>query len=289
MTQDGKLTRWRWCDRKPIETPVLCPIVNDAPNPTPAGWFPDPLGRHEHRYFNGQSWTADVADAGQRRVDPLGTTPGYGPGVTPQQFGPAGGIGGNSGGGGATAAMVCGIIAVLIAWIPFLVVGGIVLAILALVFGIRGIRRSAVGVPGRSKAVAGTVLGAIALGLSILGVWLSVVTLIEVTDFIEPEANSAEVTGCRIDRSAVTVTGTLTNRSSKAAEFTVFVDIRLQAGESTTARDGRAAVPVVIDSVGPDEITEWKAVTTNRLGATTCTAASDVFGPFPFGLEMERP
>lgn len=210
--------------------------------------------------------------------------PGYGPGVPPQQFG-----GGGNSGGGATAALVCGIIAVLIAWIPFLVVGGLVLAILALVFGIRGIRRSAVGVPGRSKAVAGTVLGAIALGLSILGVWLSVVTLIEVTDFIEPEANSAEVTECTIDRSVVTVEGTLTNRSSKAAEFTVFVDIRLQAGEGTTSRDERAVVPVVIDAVGPDETTEWQAVTTNRTGATTCTAASDVFGPFPFGLEMERP
>ena len=144
--------------------------MNDAPNPTPAGWFPDPLGRHEHRYFNGQSWTADVADAGQRRVDPLGTSPGAGGGAGPQQFGAAGGVGGNAGGGGATAALVCGIIGVLLAWIPFLVVGGLVLAILALVFGIRGIRRSSAGAPGRGKAIAGTVLGAIGLALSIVGV-----------------------------------------------------------------------------------------------------------------------
>jgi hypothetical protein len=273
-------------DRKPTETPVLCPVVNDAPNPTPAGWFPDPLGRHEHRYFNGQSWTADVADGGQRRVDPLGTMPGPGPGGAPQQFGAASG---NTSGGGSTAALVCGIIAVLLAWIPFLVVGGLVLAILALVFGIRGIRRSTAGAPGRGKAIAGTVLGAIGLGLSIIGVWLSVVTLIEVTDFIEPEAHTAQVTECIVDRSVVTVEGTLTNRSSKAAEFTVFVDIRLQSGESTTSRDDRTVVPVVIDAIGPDETTEWQAVTTNRVGATTCTAVSDVFGPFPFGLEMERP
>jgi hypothetical protein len=261
--------------------------VNDAPNPTPAGWFPDPLGRHEHRYFNGQSWTADVADAGDRRVDPLGTSPGYGPGGAPQQFGSAGG--GQAGGGGSTAALVCGIIGVLIAWIPFLVVGGFVLAILALVFGIRGIRRSTVGAPGRGKAVAGTVLGAIALGLSILGVWLSVVTLIEVTDFIEPKANTAQVTACVVDRSVVTVEGTLTNRSNKPAEFTIFVDIRLQAGESTSGLDRRVVVPVVIDAIGPDVTTEWQAVTTNRVDATTCTATGDVFGPFPFGLEMERP
>jgi len=266
--------------------------VNEAPNPTPAGWFPDPLGRHEHRYFNGQSWTADVADAGQRRVDPLGTTPGYGSAQFPQQFGAAGGVGGSpgdGGGGGATAALVCGIIGVLIAWIPFLVVGGLVLAILALVFGIRGIRRSAVGAPGRGKAIAGTVLGAIGIGLSIIGVWLSVITLIEVTDFIEPEANTAQVTECAIDRSVVTVEGTLTNRSAKTAGFTVFVDISLQAGESTTARDDRTVVPVVIEALDADETTEWQAVTTNRVRATTCTAIADVFGPFPFDLEMERP
>lgn len=36
-----------------------------------AGWFPDPLQRHEHRYWDGAAWTAHVADAGRATLDPL--------------------------------------------------------------------------------------------------------------------------------------------------------------------------------------------------------------------------
>lgn len=29
-----------------------------------AQWYPDPAGRHQHRYWNGKKWTAQVADYG---------------------------------------------------------------------------------------------------------------------------------------------------------------------------------------------------------------------------------
>jgi uncharacterized protein YxjI len=38
----------------------------------PAGWFPDPLGRHEQRYWDGQQWTEHVASHGRQGVDPVG-------------------------------------------------------------------------------------------------------------------------------------------------------------------------------------------------------------------------
>ncbi len=41
---------------------------------SPQGWYPDPLGRYDHRWFNGTSWTADVSTDGARHVDPLGIT-----------------------------------------------------------------------------------------------------------------------------------------------------------------------------------------------------------------------
>ncbi|MGA0270730.1 MAG: DUF2510 domain-containing protein, partial [Ilumatobacteraceae bacterium] len=41
---------------------------------SPQGWYPDPLGRYDHRWFNGTSWTADVSTDGVRQVDPLGIT-----------------------------------------------------------------------------------------------------------------------------------------------------------------------------------------------------------------------
>jgi hypothetical protein len=40
----------------------------------PAGWYPDPTGRHESRYFNGQ-WTQHVSTRGVTSIDPLGASP----------------------------------------------------------------------------------------------------------------------------------------------------------------------------------------------------------------------
>jgi hypothetical protein len=39
------------------------------------GWFPDPTGRHDHRWWDGVEWTAHVADAGTAGKDPLGSPP----------------------------------------------------------------------------------------------------------------------------------------------------------------------------------------------------------------------
>ena len=35
------------------------------------GWWPDPFGRHEVRWWDGRAWTADVSDGGVRSVDPV--------------------------------------------------------------------------------------------------------------------------------------------------------------------------------------------------------------------------
>jgi len=37
----------------------------------PAGWRPDPTGRHEYRYWNGSVWSRHVADRGRRSVDAM--------------------------------------------------------------------------------------------------------------------------------------------------------------------------------------------------------------------------
>ena len=37
----------------------------------PAGWYADPLGRHEHRYWDGTQWTEHVGSRGHQAVDPL--------------------------------------------------------------------------------------------------------------------------------------------------------------------------------------------------------------------------
>lgn len=37
----------------------------------PAGWHPDPTGRHDHRWWDGARWTANAADAGVPVSDPI--------------------------------------------------------------------------------------------------------------------------------------------------------------------------------------------------------------------------
>ena len=37
----------------------------------PAAWYPDPVARHEYRYWDGAAWTDHVADAGEQSTDPL--------------------------------------------------------------------------------------------------------------------------------------------------------------------------------------------------------------------------
>lgn len=41
----------------------------------PADWYPDPLGRHEYRYWDGSRWSEHVADSGQTATDPITAEP----------------------------------------------------------------------------------------------------------------------------------------------------------------------------------------------------------------------
>lgn len=44
----------------------------------PPAWHPDPTGKHDHRWWDGQRWTEHVADAGVAAIDPLPAAPGAG-------------------------------------------------------------------------------------------------------------------------------------------------------------------------------------------------------------------
>ena len=41
----------------------------------PAGWYPDPTGRHEMRYWDGYAWLDNVSNQGAAATDPLGGKP----------------------------------------------------------------------------------------------------------------------------------------------------------------------------------------------------------------------
>ncbi|MGI8939378.1 MAG: DUF2510 domain-containing protein [Iamia sp.] len=45
-----------------------------------SGWYPDPAGRYEHRWWDGQAWTGQVSRGGTAEIDPSGGAP-----VTPDR------------------------------------------------------------------------------------------------------------------------------------------------------------------------------------------------------------
>jgi uncharacterized protein YxjI len=50
--------------------------VTEAPEDGAPGWYPDPWGKHEHRYFDGDAWTDHVASHGRQSEDPPPAEPG---------------------------------------------------------------------------------------------------------------------------------------------------------------------------------------------------------------------
>ena len=73
-----------------------------------------------------------------------------------------------SGNGLGIAAGVCGIVAVVLCWIPFVDYVSVVLGALAIVFGALGIRHANTHGGGKGMAITGLVTGNVALVISVL-------------------------------------------------------------------------------------------------------------------------
>ena len=68
--------------RGPRGTDAAAPVVETgAAHGTSGAWFPDPTGRHDHRFFDGTWWTAFVLDGGATSSDAFldPTAPGWYP------------------------------------------------------------------------------------------------------------------------------------------------------------------------------------------------------------------
>lgn len=250
--------------------------MNEPGQQRPAGWFPDPLGRFDHRYFNGSNWTADVADGGERRVDPLGTTPGGGS--------PAGGPGAaRRGNTAATVAVVFGVIGVLLAWMPIMVVLGSIAAVVALIAGFKARRHANDGAEGGGKATVGLVLGGFGLALAVVGVILTVIVVRATLDYVDPGRHDVTVAECVLSDGSASVTGTLLNESNQRRSYTVHVTVDYDADRSTTVEVAE------LSGLEPDAEREWVVTTNDAPPDGDCDATADVFGPFPFDVPMEAP
>ncbi len=177
----------------------------------PPAWHPDPTGRHEHRYWDGEQWTDHVADGGQSSTDPLDGGPGEsGAGATPSgepepsrtapmesqptaasppSYG-ASPPGGSPSGGGSTfpsagpvpagqsassgtngmavAALIIGILSLLISIFPFIGLIGTLGGIAALVLGFVGRKKAKTTSAGGGMAITGIITGILAIIVSLL-------------------------------------------------------------------------------------------------------------------------
>lgn len=234
-----------------------------------AGWYADPTGRYEHRYYNGRTWTADVSSGGQRFVDQLGIAPT----ALAVPTGSTSGI--------STAAMVLGIVAIAISWMPFVVVLGVVAALLAIVFGSIGLRRAARTGTSRSSAVVGLATGASALVTAVIGVMLSVAVLDAYDSYVHPQPNETTVSDCSQSGSRATMTGALTNTGDRTADYSVLVGF-VRPGTDNAHRSKR----ITIDDVEPGSTADFEAQSQVDLESVDCVIL-EVNGPLPFGIAVD--
>jgi len=159
----------------------------------PAAWHPDPLKRHELRYWDGERWTEHVSDAQVVSTDPLDAEPAVGTGtitmasavedtesdvavgtprVAPEPTAgdrpPAAPVAAAVPGARnrpSGIALVFGILS-LVAIIPVIgVVLGAPIASIAIAFGVIGLLVAKRTGQGKGRSIAGIVLGAVALAL----------------------------------------------------------------------------------------------------------------------------
>jgi hypothetical protein len=244
-----------------------------------SGWYPDPSGRFEYRYHNGQAWTNDVATGGQRYVDPVAGPPGLRPPGLPGPTGAAGSPRHRVGNGIALAGMVCGIVGLVTGWVPFFGVVGIVASIVGLSLSIPGLRRSHESGERRSFAITGIITSILGLLVGALGIFLTVIVFRAVQRFESPGPNDTRLASCTVEDGYLVARGELTNTSDEERDFTVLVELDLG--------DRRR---VAIDDVAAGDTKDFVARSErahHAEGDTGSCRIVDVNGPVPFGLDPD--
>jgi hypothetical protein len=225
-----------------------------------SGWYPDPTGRFEYRYHDDRGWTADVATGGQRSVDPLTT---YTP---PAQSGRSNGM--------AVAGMVCGIVSVVIGWVPFIAVLGLIAAVVGLALSIPALKRSRQS-GRRGFAIAGIVTSACGILLGIVGIVLTVVFVQAINRFDDPGPVDVSIEQCVDDGAGTTADVVVENLSDDERSYTIEVDL---GGPDTEW--------VEVDDVGAGE-TRTVPVRGESFGGEPSCRVVSVYGPVPFGLDPD--
>ena len=217
--------------------------------PDRPGWYPDPDGVHDLRFFNGSAWTGDVSTNGERSVQPLGAVP------SAQRAG--------------TVPLVLGVISMSLGWIPFVCFGVAAVAIAAVLLGVRRRRDSA------DAATAGIVTGAVGVAFCAVGIWITIALVAAVARFEDPGAHTAELQRCEEVDGVTRATGSIRNDSTGVRSYTI-----------TVSFDGEQSGVATLDDV-PAGATEPFVIDEDFRFSDLDCAIDSVRGPRPFGLPVD--
>lgn len=235
-----------------------------TPQPTyRPGWYADPEGRYDFRYHNGETWTNDVSRDGERLVDDGGD---HGEGQQRHRD------------RRATVALVLAIIGLCLSWMPLFFVAGAVCALVGIGLGFAARRR----VPRDTRGFAGLsmVIGAVALGVCGLGVWLTMWVYDLVDAYENPPPSAVADLSCVVSGREVTVSGALTNLGDRPSRFRVVIEI------APDDEPRRYTVAINLPTVDPGDqvpLAATRSVRSDAVGTVPCTL-SGVTGPPPLGI-----
>lgn len=185
----------------------------------PPGWLPDPTGRYQFRWFNGQTFTADVSMQGTRFVDPLP--------IASQRDQPSRGM--------AVAGFVVALVAALLSWLPFVFVAGGVACIVSFFVSLVGLRRSRVQAGyGRTLALAGVLISVLAAGLTVAGFYFTRYVIRELDKLGDLGAYEVVVDSCTSQDGLTILDGRLTNLDDARHHY--YVDVEFVVDGVVVAR-----------------------------------------------------
>lgn len=228
-----------------------------------SGWFSDPLGRHEKRFFSGLVWTDRVMDGDHSGSDPIGN------GAPQVRLGPvksteASGFVDQPNGGNlaAVSALMLGIVGAVIALVvPFGFLVGAACGLVAVALGLRAYRTAPRRDPA-SSALARTalVLGCVALIVAAYygAGYYSVASTVRrafasssstLTVAADPLRNNVHISDCYRFPGAGSpaATGTLVNTAAKKQSFRVTIDFTIGA---IKVRSDTTTVPLAAGASG---------------------------------------
>jgi hypothetical protein len=176
----------------------------------------------------------------------------------------------------AITSFVTAVAGVALGWVPFIFVLAACAAIVAIVFGILGLRTSRLHDGyGHGFAVTGLVLAPVALAVCVGGFFFTKVFLRELHDYVKPGPHQVFVEQpCTVAGGRATVSGTIHNLDDRTHDYRIVVDF-------TGGTGGTKSATATVKAVRPDATAPWSTSADVTGNPITCKV-TDVFGPFPF-------